>query len=89
MPINLKINEAISLQIPCDTQEEIDYYWEKLTRDGGEEGQCGWLKDKFGVAWQIAPSILPKLLSDREKAERVIKALMPMKKLDIETLRKA
>lgn len=84
-----KFNEAISLQILCDTQDEIDYYWEKLTRDGGEEGQCGWLKDKFGVSWQIAPSILPKLLSDHEKAERVIKALMPMKKLEIEKLRKA
>jgi predicted 3-demethylubiquinone-9 3-methyltransferase (glyoxalase superfamily)/uncharacterized protein YndB with AHSA1/START domain len=84
-----KFSEAISLQISCDTQEEIDYYWEKLTINGGSEGQCGWLKDKFGVSWQIAPSILPKLLSDREKAERVIKALMPMKKLDIETLRKA
>ncbi len=84
-----KFNEAISLQIQCDTQDEIDYYWEKLAHDGGEEGQCGWLKDKFGVSWQIAPSILPKLLSNQERAERVIKALMPMKKLDIEKLRNA
>jgi predicted 3-demethylubiquinone-9 3-methyltransferase (glyoxalase superfamily)/uncharacterized protein YndB with AHSA1/START domain len=84
-----KFNEAVSLQIICDTQEEIDYYWERLAADGGSEGQCGWLKDKFGVSWQVVPSVLSKLISNPERAERVMKAMMPMKKLDIEALRKA
>jgi predicted 3-demethylubiquinone-9 3-methyltransferase (glyoxalase superfamily)/uncharacterized protein YndB with AHSA1/START domain len=83
-----KFNEAISLQIFCDTQEEIDYYWTRLT-EGGEESQCGWLKDKFGLSWQIVPSILPKLISDPSRSERVMKVLFPMKKLDIEKLRQA
>jgi predicted 3-demethylubiquinone-9 3-methyltransferase (glyoxalase superfamily) len=83
-----KFSEAISFQVPCETQEEIDFYWNKLT-DGGQESQCGWLKDKFGLSWQITPTILPKLLSDPTKSERVMKALMQMKKFDIETLIKA
>lgn len=83
-----KFNEAISLQVPCDTQEEIDYYWSKLT-EGGEEVQCGWLKDKFGVSWQIVPSILPELMTDPERAERVMKAFMQMVKYDIEKLKQA
>lgn len=83
-----KFNEAISLQVGCDTQEEIDYLWNKLT-EGGEEGQCGWLKDKFGLSWQIFPSILPQLLSDTAKAGRVMKAFMEMKKFDIEKLKHA
>jgi predicted 3-demethylubiquinone-9 3-methyltransferase (glyoxalase superfamily) len=80
-----KFNEAISFQVFCETQEEIDQYWNKLT-DGGEEVQCGWLKDKFGVSWQIIPSILSDLLSDPEKSEKVTKAFLQMKKFDIEGL---
>ena len=80
-----KFNESISFQVFCDTQEEIDDYWRKLT-DRGEESECGWLKDKFGVSWQIIPSILPKLLSDKTKSERVMNALLKMKKFDIEKL---
>lgn len=80
-----KFNEAISLQVYCDTQEEIDHYWNKLT-DGGEEGQCGWLKDKYGVSWQIVPSILPKLMSDPAKAEKVMQAFLHMTKFDIQAL---
>jgi predicted 3-demethylubiquinone-9 3-methyltransferase (glyoxalase superfamily) len=83
-----KFNEAISLQVFCDTQEEIDNYWYKLT-EGGEELQCGWLKDKYGVSWQIIPTILSKLLSDPVKSERVTKAFLQMKKFDIKTLQEA
>ncbi len=83
-----KFNEAISFQVFCETQEEIDHYWNKLT-EGGEEVQCGWLKDKFGVSWQIIPTILPKLLSDPSKSERVTKVFMQMKKFDIEKLKQA
>ena len=78
-------NEAISLVVDCETQDEIDYYWDKLT-DGGEESQCGWLKDKFGVSWQIVPAILGKLMSDPSRSQRVIHAFMQMKKFDIEKL---
>lgn len=78
-------NEGISIIVACDTQEEIDYYWNKLL-EGGEENQCGWLKDKFGVSWQIVPSILDKLISDPIKFERVMQAVMKMKKLDIQTM---
>ncbi len=85
---DFKFNEAISLQVFCETQEEIDYYWSNLT-DGGEEGQCGWLKDKFGVSWQIVPSILPDLLCDPVKAGSVMNAFMQMKKFDIEKIRRA
>jgi predicted 3-demethylubiquinone-9 3-methyltransferase (glyoxalase superfamily) len=79
-------NEAVSLVVNCDTQEEIDYFWEKLTADGGQESMCGWLKDKFGVSWQIIPAIIGKLMTDPEKAPRVMQAVMKMKKLDIETM---
>lgn len=82
-----KFNEAISFVVDCETQEEIDYYWEKLTAGGGSEGQCGWLKDKFGVSWQIVPTILPSLLSDPEKAQKVMEVYMKMKKFDIEALK--
>src|SRR6185295_3240180 len=85
---DFKFNEAISLQVFCDTQEEIDNYWNKLTEDG-EEVQCGWLKDKFGLSWQIVPTILPKLLSDPEKAGQVTVAFLQMKKFDIEKLKQA
>jgi predicted 3-demethylubiquinone-9 3-methyltransferase (glyoxalase superfamily) len=79
-------NEAVSLVVNCDTQKEIDYFWNKLTSDGGQESMCGWLKDKFGVSWQIVPSIIGQLMSDPEKAPRVMQAVMKMKKLDIETM---
>ena len=80
-----KFNEAVSFVVDCETQEEIDDYWNKLTKDGSES-QCGWLKDKFGVSWQIVPTILAKLMSDAEKAPRVVQAFMKMKKFDIEKL---
>jgi predicted 3-demethylubiquinone-9 3-methyltransferase (glyoxalase superfamily) len=80
-----KFNEAVSFVVECETQEEIDYYWGRLS-EGGEEGQCGWLKDKFGVSWQIVPTILSKLMSDPSKSERVIQEFLQMKKFDIEKL---
>ena len=83
-----KFNEAISFQVFCESQDEIDYYWSKLT-DGGQEGQCGWLKDKFGLSWQIIPAILPKLMSDPARAGRVTEAFLQMKKFDIEKLKQA
>jgi predicted 3-demethylubiquinone-9 3-methyltransferase (glyoxalase superfamily) len=83
-----KFTEAVSFQVFCDTQEEIDSYWNELTREGSE-GQCGWLKDKFGLSWQIVPSILSELMSDQVRADRVTKAFLRMKKLDIETLKLA
>jgi predicted 3-demethylubiquinone-9 3-methyltransferase (glyoxalase superfamily) len=82
---NFKFNESVSFVVDCETQEEIDYYWNKLT-EGGSEGQCGWLKDKFGVSWQIVPAILGKLLSDPGKSQRVVQAFMQMKKFDISKL---
>jgi len=85
-----KFNEAISFQIFCDDQKELDYYWSKLTADGGQESQCGWLKDKFKLSWQIVPSIVPQLMAgDPAKAARVMNAFMKMKKLDIATLQRA
>jgi predicted 3-demethylubiquinone-9 3-methyltransferase (glyoxalase superfamily) len=81
-------SEAISLVVECDTQEEIDFYWENFT-NGGEEGQCGWLKDKFGFSWQIVPTVLKELMSDISKSERVIKAFLRMKKFDIAKLLEA
>jgi len=83
-----KFNEAISFQVFCETQEEIDNYWNKLT-DGGQESQCGWLKDKYGISWQIIPTILPQLMSDPAKAGRVTQAFMQMKKFDIKKLKEA
>ena len=80
-----KFNEAVSFVVNCETQEEIDMYWDKLTQ-GGQEGKCGWLTDKFGVSWQIVPSILGKLMNDPEKAPRAMYAFMQMKKFDIEKL---
>ena len=84
-----KFNEAVSFVVDCETQEEIDHYWTKLTADGGEEGSCGWLKDKFGVSWQIVPAVLPELLSNPDKAQKVMQAYMKMKKFDIKTLENA
>lgn len=82
--------EAISIVVQCDTQEEIDHYWENLTA-GGSEGPCGWLKDKYGVSWQIVPTVLSKLLSDanKQKSQNVTKAFLQMKKFHIETLMQA
>ena len=87
-----KFNEAISLQITCKTQEEVDYYWEKLTAGGDEKAQqCGWLKDRFGVSWQVVPSELAEILNgpDHDKSQRAMAAMLQMKKLDIEALRRA
>jgi predicted 3-demethylubiquinone-9 3-methyltransferase (glyoxalase superfamily) len=87
-----KFNEAISFQVYCDTQEEIDYYWEKLTEGGDKNAQvCGWLKDKFGVSWQVVPLVLIKMLQDKDsnKTERVMKAMLQMHKLDMNALTKA
>ncbi|WP_411734169.1 VOC family protein [Paeniglutamicibacter sp.] len=85
-----KFNEAISFQIMCDDQAEVDHYWDKLTA-GGEESQCGWLKDRFGVSWQVVPVRMVELLSDPdpEVARRVTEAFMPMRKLDIAVLEAA
>jgi predicted 3-demethylubiquinone-9 3-methyltransferase (glyoxalase superfamily) len=87
-----KFNEAISFQVHCETQKEVDYYWEKLSEGGDEKAQqCGWLKDKYGVSWQIVPVVLTKMLQDKDakKSQRVMKALLQMRKLDIHTLTQA
>lgn len=83
-------NEAVSFQIPCGTQDEIDHYWDALT-DGGEESRCGWLKDRFGVSWQVLPTRLQELLSggDPEVAQRVTEAYLPMNKIDVSVLEAA
>jgi len=86
---HFKFNEAVSLVVTCENQEEIDYYWEKLTGDGGQESMCGWLKDKYGLSWQIVPSNLGKLMTDPVRAQRVMPVLMQMKKLDIRKLEEA
>lgn len=83
---HFKFNESVSFVVDCEDQQEIDYYWNKLLEGGGVESQCGWLKDKFGVSWQIVPTILGKLMSDPEKSGRVMQAFMQMKKFDIEKL---
>ena len=85
-----KFNEAISFSVPCESQEEVDELWDTLS-EGGEEGPCGWLKDKFGLSWQIVPTVLDKLLQDEdsEKADRAMKAMLQMKKLDIAKLQEA
>ncbi|MEQ1500556.1 MAG: VOC family protein [Parcubacteria group bacterium] len=83
-----KFNEAISLMVICDTQDEIDYYWTALTANGGSEGPCGWLKDKYGLSWQIAPSVMNKMMKEgtKEQIKQVTEAFMKMKKFDIKTL---
>jgi predicted 3-demethylubiquinone-9 3-methyltransferase (glyoxalase superfamily) len=85
-----KFTEAVSFSINCETQQEVDYYWDKLT-EGGEPGPCGWLKDKFGLSWQVNPSILGKLLQDedRVRANRVMQAMLQMSKIDIAKLQEA
>ena len=84
-------DEAVSLQVSCETQDEIDYYWERLLADGGSEGPCGWLKDRFGVSWQVTPIGMDELFADpdKSKAERAMRAMFGMKKLDIAALRAA
>ena len=82
---NFSFSEGVSLTIHCETQEEIDYYWERLT-EGGEESMCGWLKDKFGVSWQIIPVLLSKIMSDPAKAGKAAQAFMAMRKLYIEQI---
>jgi predicted 3-demethylubiquinone-9 3-methyltransferase (glyoxalase superfamily) len=87
-----KFNEAISFVVHCKTQKEVDYYWEKLSEGGDEKAQqCGWLKDKYGISWQIVPDVLGEMLQDKDqnKSERVMKSLLQMKKLDIEELKRA
>ena len=87
-----KFNEAISFIVSCKTQKEVDYYWEKLSEGGDERAQqCGWLKDKYGVSWQIVPEVLSKLVGDpaSEKSQRAMKAMLQMKKIDIEGLKEA
>ena len=87
---HFKFTEAVSFVVNCETQEEVDEYWQKLLA-GGQESQCGWLKDKYGLSWQIVPTVLGELLQDKdtEKSERVMKAMLQMKKIDIKTLQQA
>ena len=87
---HFKFNEAVSLQILCETQAEVDYFWDKLVQ-GGKEAPCGWLKDKFGLSWQVVPTVLPEMLKDEnaKKAQRVMKAMLQMRKIDIAALKQA
>jgi predicted 3-demethylubiquinone-9 3-methyltransferase (glyoxalase superfamily) len=86
-----QLTEAISLFVTCATQEEVDRYWTRLTADGGEPGRCGWLKDRFGLSWQIVPTTLLTLMADRDpaRAGRVVQAMLAMQRIDIATLQKA
>src|SRR5436190_19395417 len=86
-----KFNESVSFVVNCETQEEVDYFWKELTANGGEESACGWLKDKFGLSWQITPIALIDMLHDKdsEKSERVMKAMLQMQKIDIAKLKSA
>ena len=87
-----RFNEAISFQIYCETQDEVDYYWDKLTEGGDKNAEvCGWLKDKFGVSWQVVPNVLVKMLQDKDskKTENVMRVMLQMQKLDINALTKA
>ena len=86
-----KFNESVSFVVNCETQEEVDYFWKELTANGGEESACGWLKDKFGLSWQITPIALIDMLhdADREKSGRVMQAMLQMQKIDIKKLKAA
>jgi predicted 3-demethylubiquinone-9 3-methyltransferase (glyoxalase superfamily) len=86
-----KFNESISFVVNCETQEEVDYFWDNLKADGGEESACGWLKDKFGVSWQVVPTVLIDMLHDKDskKSERVMQAMLQMQKIDINKLKEA
>lgn len=86
---HFKFTDAFSLAVECESQEEIDRYWAALVAGGGEHGPCGWLKDRFGLSWQIVPSVLGKLLSDPKRGRQVFQAMMPMAKLDIQKLQDA
>ena len=88
---HFKFTEAVSFVIPCETQEDVDYYWNRLTSDGGEESQCGWLKDRFGLSWQVIPDRLMELLGDPdpERANRAMQAMLQMRKIDVPTLEAA
>jgi predicted 3-demethylubiquinone-9 3-methyltransferase (glyoxalase superfamily) len=87
---NFKFTEAISLVVNCESQQEIDYFWEKLSEDGGQKVECGWVKDKYGLSWQVVPTILWELFQgDQAQTDRIMKAVMTMKKLDVEALKKA
>jgi predicted 3-demethylubiquinone-9 3-methyltransferase (glyoxalase superfamily) len=88
---HFKFTEAISFVVSCDTQQEIDSYWEKLTSDGGHESQCGWVKDRYGLSWQIVPRVLNELVRDKDphKGQRVMQAMLQMKKMDIAGLERA
>ena len=86
-----KFNESVSFVVNCETQNEVDYFWEKLTAGGGQESECGWLKDKFGLSWQITPTVLIDMLNDKDpkKAGQVMKAMMQMQKIEINKLKAA
>jgi predicted 3-demethylubiquinone-9 3-methyltransferase (glyoxalase superfamily) len=87
---HFKFNEAVSFQIHCATQQEIDYFWSRLSEQG-EEGRCGWLKDRFGLSWQVVPTALPQMLMDQdsEKAQRVMRSMLQMRKIDLAALERA
>jgi len=86
-----KFNESVSFVVYCQTQAEVDYFWQKLTADGGQESECGWLRDKFGLSWQVTPTVLIEMLHDKDpkKSERVMNAMMQMQKIDISKLKAA
>lgn len=86
-----KFNESVSFVVHCDSQDEVDYYWDSLLKDGGKESQCGWLKDKFGLSWQVVPDRMMQLLTDEDAGvrNRVMQAMMKMVKIDLPTLEKA
>lgn len=88
---NFKFNEAVSFQVLCETQNEIDYFWSELAGNGGQEGPCGWLKDKFGLSWQVVPTAVPRMIGDPDsrKSARVMNAFMKMKKIDLAALERA
>ena len=87
---HFKFNEAVSFQVHCETQQEIDHFWSELAKDG-EEGPCGWLKDKFGLSWQVIPKALPEMLMDgnSETAQRVMRSMLQMRKIDLAALKQA
>ena len=86
-----KFNESVSFVVYCQTQDEVDYFWQKLTADGGQESECGWLRDKFGLSWQVTPTVLIEMLHDKDpkKSGRVMNAMMQMQKIDISKLKAA
>ena len=86
-----KFNESVSFVVYCQTQAEVDYFWQKLTADGGQESECGWLRDKFGLSWQVTPTVLIEMLHDKDpkKSGRVMNAMMQMQKIDISKLKAA